>query len=151
MRRNPVLLAVSALLFAGWLTWLGVQALKHAQPVVVSRAQLLSAKYLVVAKVGEGGSVHVNEVWRSPERPALRPGDTPKVADLETAVGYQGPGEYLLPLAAGANDQYAVPLPPVSPGYNKPLPEHRRIYPWTPEVQRQLESMGLSAPDGAAR
>ena len=45
-------LVLAGLLFVGWLTYLAVQAWKYrTPPVVVSRAQLLVAKYDVVAEV----------------------------------------------------------------------------------------------------
>ena len=49
MKKSPVVLALAIVLFAGWLTWLGVQALGVKKPVVVSRAQLAVSQFDVEA------------------------------------------------------------------------------------------------------
>jgi len=119
-------LLVAALLFAGWLGFLGYLVWRSRDLVVVSRPQLLVADLVVTAEVAdEAGApragVHVREVhWpRDPKSRALA-GQTIDVADLPDigAGGYRGPGDYVLVLGRTGDSKVfqITPLPAV-PGF----------------------------------
>src|SRR5262245_58020814 len=147
MKKSPVALAVAVLLFAGWLTWLGIQALRDRRPTVVSRAQLAVSEYDVEVDLAANpdGSlpmgVKVQRVrWpvASKEPPV---GEEIAVVNLDKTQGYQGPGTYLLPLVRRGKD-YAIAGLPLDPGY-PPLhePPKPRIYPATPGVLKQWDEI----------
>ncbi len=151
MRKSPVELAVAVLLFVGWLTWLGIQAVRDRRPLVVSRAQLAVSQYDVEVDLAANpdGSlplgVKVQRVrWASDDR-APPAGEEIAVANLPQTQGYQGPGTYLLPLVRRGKD-YAVAGLPLDPGYappHEPLhePPKPRIYPAAPGVMKQWDEI----------
>lgn len=150
-------LAVAALAFVGWLSWLAVAVWQKDAPDKVSRAQLTAADTLVVAQVtaAEDGTPQ-------PEVTVVRrltdagPPDGTKISvlNLPSAVvagkGFQASGEYLLPLTGSDIGVYQIAGWPRSPGYeevrvgrgggdpNQPLP---RIYPWSEEVKAQMAKL----------
>ncbi|HYH63839.1 MAG TPA: hypothetical protein VD866_04005 [Urbifossiella sp.] len=129
-------LAVASLLLLGWLGWLVYTAwAKHRGPVV-SRSQAAAATLAVVARVpgGEGSQVvEVTEVLTG-----AKPDGPLTVANLSDAIGYDGPGEYLLLLAKVRADTYGVVGQLRAPGYDgvgAPT-----VYRWTPAVRTQAEA-----------
>jgi hypothetical protein len=103
--RDPLsraFLAVSAVLFFGWLAWLSYAALTKSREPTVSHSQAALADVPVVATVGadEKGA----PVMKVTVKESLKPDGPPKdtaliVANLPTATGFTGAGEYLLLLA----------------------------------------------------
>jgi len=149
-------LVAAALVFAGWLTWLGIAVARKGTVQPVSRAQLAAATYLVVAdvKAGDDGqplpTVAVREVLQAPA--GDRPGGEIEVEKLRSAVTplpvagesrTPPPGEYLIPLVRTERGTYRVAGLPASPGYPAVSPERPRVYPWTADVRAQLRAMGL--------
>jgi hypothetical protein len=150
MKKSPVALAVAVMLFVGWLTWLGIQALRDRNPIVVSRAQLAVSQYDVEAdlQANPDGSlplgVKVAGVrWAADgQKPAER--DEITVVNLNATQGFRGNGKYLLPLVRykGREKEFEVAGLPLDPGY-PPLkePPKPRIYPVTPGVLKQWDEI----------
>ena len=141
-------LAVAALAFAGWLTWLALAVWQKDAPDKVSRAQLTAADALLVAEVtaGEDGLPQAKvKVVQRLAGTGPKVGDDITVANLPSAVvpgkGFQGAGQYLLPLTGGDLGLYRVAGLPRSPGYEETNPKLPSIYPWTADVQAQLKSL----------
>lgn len=136
MTGRKLRLAAAALLLLGWLGWLGYTALAKYRGPVVSRAQAAAATLAVVARVpgGEGAQVvEVTEVLSG-----VKPDGPLAVTNLADAVGYEGAGEYLLLLAKGRGDTFAVVGQLRTPGYDgvgAPT-----VYRWTPAVRAQAEA-----------
>jgi len=151
-----VRLVVAAVLFVGWLAWLGYAVSRKGTVQIVSRAQLTAATHLVVAEVaaGEDGQplprVRVVEVLQAPDgdRPAGEL-DVEKLPAAATPLPVAGesrtppPGEYLLPLVKTDAGRFRIAGLPASPGYAATNFDRPRIYPWTPDVQAQLRKMGV--------
>jgi hypothetical protein len=145
MKRSPFALIFFLALFVGWIIWLGSEALRHRNPVVVSRAQLLAAQYDVLAEVSPAAgnlpepSVQVQSVLFGGEG-APAPGQTVTVRNLPRTQGFAGKGTYVLPLVKEGSEFLVADLP-FDPGFPpfRSLPP--RIYPRTPEVQRQFQSI----------
>ncbi|QVL30456.1 hypothetical protein KIH39_16535 [Telmatocola sphagniphila] len=138
-------LYIAAVLFFGWIAYLAYLALNFNHPVILSRSQLLTTEWAVVAdiKVDEKGdpSPEVQVVedlhWdkQKPELPKsisiinLADANYPEKKKLES-------GKHLLLLGKKQGDQYTVALTPNSPG------EHGGrvyLYPWNPEIEKQFQ------------
>ena len=169
MTRQKLFLIAAAVLFVGWLGYLGYAVAVHrlAPPDVVSRSQLVEAEYVVVAEVtADGGNpadkctvvLRLSDAGPGPETaitvanlPAARPpADGP----------FPGPGRYLLFLVPDSPDTYRVAGWPrglggsaVRPGNElkdadgRPFdpPRHIRspvVYPWSDAVQKQMAKLG---------
>jgi hypothetical protein len=118
-----VFLAVTAVLFFGWLGWLGYTALTKSRAPTVSRAQVAAASVAVRAKLDAAepdresllvrpamnGGPSVNVLKGQAEKPAFvvevleklhangpEAGTKIGVTNLPACAGYTGPGEYLL-------------------------------------------------------
>ncbi|HLW68804.1 MAG TPA: hypothetical protein VKS79_26035 [Gemmataceae bacterium] len=145
MKRSPIALIVCLVLFVGWMSWLGKVALQHRNPVVVSRSQLLEAQCSVLANLSPGANnkpdqkIQVQSVI-SGDEVAPAAGQTITVRNMADTQGFIGNGTYVLPLVKSGAD-YLVAGLPVDPGFppSRDLPP--RIYPWTPEVKKQFESI----------
>lgn len=124
--RGKVLLAVAAVLFVGWIAWLGYTALTKSRAPTVSRAQAAVATVPVRAKLttgtksteslheraGRPGAKDARVLHGDDNKPAfvvtvveqLTPAGPAKdaqigVTNLPACGGYVGEGEYLLLLA----------------------------------------------------
>jgi hypothetical protein len=141
MKKSPVVLAVTAVLFVGWLGYLATLAWKYrTPPVIVSRAQLLTAKYDVVADLTgkPDAEVTVVEVLYESDTAGPKAGEKIKVGNFAECDGYAGPGRYVLPLvfAAGQAQVAAMPFDPGRSSDPKP-----RIYPDSDAVRRQFAEL----------
>jgi hypothetical protein len=141
-------LAVAAVAFVGWLSWLAVAVWQKDVADKVSRAQLTAAAAVVVAEVtvGEDGlPLPKAKVTRRVGGTGPAVGDEITVTNLPSAVvpgkGFPGAGQYLLPLAGGDLGVFRVAGLPRSPGYEETTPKLPSIYPWTADVQAQLTSL----------
>jgi hypothetical protein len=151
MNRAKLRLAIAILLFGGWLGFLAYLALLKANPVVVSRWQMMAATHAVVAQItldSDGRpkvTAHVEQVFpeASHDGPAVGqdlelPG-LPK-AHLPSGKPFTaGEGRYLIPLTKEAGNQFRVVALPPSPGYD--FSSRLLIYPWTPDVERQVREL----------
>src|SRR5262245_38596581 len=120
-------LIVAALLFFGWLGWLGYAVSRKGTVQIVSRAQLTAATHWVVAelKVGSDGlpieKVTVKEVIRGDKITGEI--EVRRLASALTPLPVAGesrsppPGDYLLPLVKVGDGVYRVAGSPRSPGY----------------------------------
>src|SRR5262245_8563822 len=113
MKRSPIALIFFSLLFVGWMIWLGMQALRHRNPVVVARAQLLAAQYDCLAEVSTGtenrpdANVQVQSVLNNGDGgPAA--GQTISVRNLADTQGFSGNGTYVLPLVKRGADYWVA-------------------------------------------
>jgi hypothetical protein len=159
-------LLLTAVLFLGWLCYLGYLVYSRprtpdGQPLVLSRPQLLVSTLDVVARVEKPDkSVKIVKVLYPPKDPPVHEGDTITVDDLDRCraperesgqppppLDWSGPGEYLLPLqywpADGKTRYRVTPIPP-SPGY--PRSAVPRIYAATPQALAQYREVRKPAP-----
>lgn len=145
MKAARLRLALTVLLFAGWLGYLAYLAATTTHPIVLSRPQFLMSTFDVVAQVDAedhlpAPKVTIQEVsWPAGEQSKWA-GKTVEVTNLHQAVGWQGPGEYILPLIPVGNAYQVAPTPP-SPGYPGRQLSVYHIYPRTAETMRQLHSI----------
>jgi hypothetical protein len=145
MKRSPIALILCLALFIGWMIWLGNEALRHRNPVVVSRAQLLAAQYDILADVSPAADnkpdqkIQVQSVLADGQG-APAAGQTITVRNLAETQGFAGKGTYVLPLVKRGADYWVADLP-FDPGFPPLRSIPPRIYPWTPEVQKQFESI----------
>ena len=153
MTRARALLALAAVLFLGWLVWLGV-AVYQARwapdtTPVVSRAQLTAATHLFVADVtiGDDGlpqnTAQVVEVIRGD---GVTAGQIVTVRNLHNArppgAKEFRSGPYLLAVV-GEGGNFAVAGLPRSPGYEATAPSVLVIYPWSDGMRAQLRGLGI--------
>jgi hypothetical protein len=135
-------LVVSAALFVGWLGFL-LYLVIDSPSVILSRPQFLQAQLIVVAEVGGGQPepIVVKEVLWSND-PV---GDAklvnqhvriPGIAEWRRKDGYEGSGQYLLPLIRTAPGSYQVAALP-----NMAQAPEIRVYPWTPRLREQVEAI----------
>jgi hypothetical protein len=153
-------LLVAAVLFVGWLCWLGYLAWFKTNPVMVSHSQVMAATRFVVAEVHlepDSGAlrkeVRVVEDLR-PTGPPLP--ETITVTNLDKAeiagdgTRFRDGGQYLLPLTPDptAANVFELTRPP-GRLYRPPPPNERRVEPGRPwayawdneDVRRQFEAL----------
>jgi hypothetical protein len=136
-------LLVAGLLFLGWLGYLGYLVVQTRTLVVVSRPQVLISPLVVVAEVADDGGRPARTVTVTR---VLYPGDRNlagaaiRVEDLpDVTLGYEGPGEYVLPLRNLTDgDNLLTPLPRV-PGF-EPAGQ-TRIYAVSDDVLAQVREV----------
>ncbi len=130
-------LVVTAVLFAGWIAYLGYLVAATRNPIVLSRPQFLVASLHVIATRNGPDTFLVDEVLYPAGKNEDWQGKTITVRNLKTCQVYSARAgaepvpadegrKYLMPIDVeeGANVRVA-PLPP-SPGYKMGPP---RIYP----------------------
>ncbi len=153
MKRPRIRLVVAATIFVAWLGWLAYLAITQANPMVVSRSQIMAATNFVVAEVT------VDPETGLPERTVkvvedLRPGVQPlagnllvvnlREARIPKAKEFKSGVRYLLPLTAAPGGRYELTLQPRSPGQD--AIDYQRVRPWaypwdSDEVRKQFERM----------
>ena len=155
MREARVRLALAAGLFLAWTGWLIYQAARTADPVVVSRPQVLAAPVIVEAQLRRANDadrptqlVDLRDVLRGHEALGLKPGERlPEKLQLTVNFddphrGWRGEGLYYLCLEPADAGPYRLVRPPFSPGYD-PRPEDEArlplIYPVSASTRTQLE------------
>lgn len=140
-------LAVTALALAAWFAWLSVTALNKSRDPIVSRAQASIAPLAVRAtvKLGKDGKPDANAVvvkaLTSDAPKELGQGKELHVANLPTARGFDGDGEYLLLLAepfvmGGDVMSQLVVFRTTAMDADPPV-----IYRWSPDVEKQAERL----------
>lgn len=155
-------LILAAVLFIGWLSYLGYTALTKNRSPVISRIQAAAAKYAVVAEVSVTAQgkpdpkIKVDESLGPAQLPA---GSNQFVTNIADASGFEGPGQYLLFLTEDpSHDRIETdgaktrPLTIVgqqrSPGNDLTGVGPPKVYRWTDGVRRQFESMPKAEPPG---
>jgi hypothetical protein len=154
-------LLVAAVLFFGWLCWLGYLAWFKTNPVVVSHSQVMAASRFVVAEVHlepDTGALSKEVKVVEDLRPAGPPlPETITVTNLDKAeiagngTRFRDGGHYLLPLTPNATagpNVFELTRPP-GRIYRPPAPNERRIEPGRPwayawdnaDVRRQFEAL----------
>jgi hypothetical protein len=146
-----VRLVLALLAFGGWLTWLAVAVADKDSVERVSRAQLIEARYLVVAEVDmadDGRPVPKIRVLKTLAESSLKPEQQIEVVNLPAAMlpsrDFPGKGVYFLPLVPDeVGMRFRIAGLPRSPGYERAAyPERPIIYPWDEKVQTQLRTIG---------
>lgn len=134
--RPAVRVTAAAVVFLSWLGYLGYAAVTKSRAPVVSQVQAAAAEAAVVARwSGDGPQVTlVEQLWGPPV-----PGEL-QVVNLPAARGRNGPGDYLLFLAS-RGDAWEVVGPQRSPGLDLPGIGPPVVYPWSVDVQRQVEAL----------
>lgn len=140
-------LLIAAGLFCGWLGYLGYLALGHTRPPVLSHAQMLVATHFVKAEVALDNAgkpepvVQVRESF-GPQRVQDEKIAIDNLADARLAGGQPKPigagGAYLLLLRAKGLGHYEV-VPAPSGQRTDPGALRLWVYPWNPEIERQLK------------
>jgi hypothetical protein len=139
-------LYVAAGLFLAWIGYLAYLVFLSQPQVVLSKPQFMVASLHIFGQLTGGSEkpddkVKVSAIsWTADEADKKIQGSQIKIAHLSDCTweeGWQGPGEYLLPLMKLKDGGYQLaPLPP-SPGFRRQIPG--RIYLATPQVKRQLD------------
>lgn len=143
-RRRVRAVGLMLCVYAAWLVALMLLAWNSPRDVV-SRGQLAWATVLVRGRVlpdGEGGwQVHVLEILQGPGDGTLpiAPGQRIHVPRLEQVAGWEGVGEYVLPLRAQASG-WQIAEVPNSLGLISRMEPRRRIYPASASVLRQIQA-----------
>lgn len=140
-------LAVSAVLFFGWLAWLSYAALNKSRAPIVSHSQAALAPMPVRAKVEtDSNGVPAKLVTVIEPLEPKSPAKDAKifVSNLPTASGFAGNGEYLLLLEL----DHETFLPDGSPAYRvagtqprTPDTEPVPIYRWSEDVAAQVKRL----------
>lgn len=154
-------LAVAAVLFFGWLCWLGYLAWFKTTPVVVSRSQMMTATRFVVGRVslapGTGAlnsKVTVVQDLRPVGPPLAGVIEVRNLEQAEIAGGgnrFKDGGQYLLALTPDPPDSTTTFVLTRPPGrvYRPPPPNEKRVEPGRPwayawdneEVRRQFDAL----------
>jgi hypothetical protein len=146
-------LLLTAVVFIGWLSYLGYAALSKNRGPVISRAQAAAAKYAIVADVSgtpQGQADQYLTVVESLGANSLPAGTRQFVTNIADAGGFEGPGQYLLLLAEdpsllmiGDEGAKLRPLSIVgqqrSPGNDLTGVGPPKIYRWTEETRKQFD------------
>lgn len=156
MKLRRLWLALTALLFAAWIGWLGYLVATTIHPVILSRPQFLAADLVVIGDVGgdlgrPAGIVTVEEAYGPPPASDLR-GKRITIANLSDCRpgdGWKGPGRYILALVREEEEHQLARIPP-SPGFPTPTRDDRpRIYMEDHETRHQLEEIWHGRPGGS--
>jgi hypothetical protein len=143
-------LVVAAAGFLGWIGWLTYLAATTTHPLVLSRPQFLQADLWVIAKVDgdqdrPAGEAEVVEVFWSRDNKGrkLKHIGVSNLPELGNRNGWQGPGQYILPLKkveGTAGESFAIVPIRRSPGYQG-RSFQVRIYTDDSETRDQLANM----------
>lgn len=154
MMQARVRLFAAGVLFAAWLTFLGYLAVMAGRPIVLSRPQFLVSNWFMIARVSgsenpnrevtvlvEGSLMELLDQNRMPRHKVEIGG----LAQCGHSQGWDGPGDYILPLLRGKDGQLQLAPIPLSPGYPPGSildPAYRlRIYPATEQTLSQLRRL----------
>lgn len=133
-----------AVVFTGWMAWLGYAAVTKSRGPILSRAQAAATTHLVVAELIAGEEdrpapqARVTESFNAEGTP---PGTVLTVANLPETRGFEGPGLYLLMLAKDPAGGFYVVGPQRSPGYDLGGAGRPVIYKWSADVQAQAKRL----------
>jgi hypothetical protein len=140
MRFAKARLVVALVALFAWVGYIAYQALAYGRFPVVSHAQLLVSTLDVIADVQADDQgrpkpiVHVVEVHWPAGKKSLA-GQDLTVRNLREALGFEGPGRYVVPLIVTDGGRYLVAGLPRSPGFEQSA---LFIYPDIPIVRQQL-------------
>ena len=143
MKRRRLFLVLASGLAVAWTAWLGYQALTTADPIVVSRPQIMAAPVVVVAELrgdADPRVARVIKVYRGQELLDLNDGDQEKGKPI-TVRGLHGipPGEFILPLQpTEIKAEFEVMRTPPSPGFAGGGRNAQPVYPVTPSTELQV-------------
>jgi hypothetical protein len=146
MKAARIRLVVAAVLFVGWLGYLGFLALGHAQPPLLSHSQMLVATHFVKADVALDSAGKPERVVQVRESFGNRPVQDEKIA-VDNLAEARVPGGKPKPLTAAGT--YLLLLRQTGPGRFEvvaatsgqrvdSLSQQYWVYPWSEEIERQL-------------
>ena len=150
MKKSGWRLALAAVLFACWMSYLTYLVGTTTQPIVLSRPQFLAADLYVVAELTASAAsadqaadaVTVKKVvWAANADDGKRTKlQVKNLNTVDAAHGWQGPGEYILAMSRTKENGDVFQLTPLprTPGFFGDL---GRIYPRTASTLRQLEKL----------
>jgi hypothetical protein len=143
MQRRRLFLILAAVLAVAWTAWLGYQALTTADPIVVSRPQVMAAPVVVVAELTEPAAdprtARVTRIYRGDDVLGAKE-NKPKALTIQVR-GLQGvaSGLYILALRESAMGEFEVMPLPLSPGFRDILRGNKPpIYPATKSTELQV-------------
>ncbi|MGL4464874.1 MAG: hypothetical protein ACRC1K_22210 [Planctomycetia bacterium] len=143
---DRVLVVVASFVLAGWLAALGTLVFGLANPVLVSRPQLLVAPTVVAGRFDLEKKLTVLEVvWDSQ---GLKPDTT---LDLVLPKDKTPPtdGIYFVPLRPLPDGRWAIQQIPAEVGADEP-PDSFRIYPVNDQVRRQFAEIAAARGEAGA-
>src|SRR5262249_48723823 len=129
MKRRRLLLILAIALAVAWTAWLAYQAYTTADPIVVSRPQVMAAPVVVVARLDDATAnpcpAVITKVYRGENM--LPPDAEAKQAKILVRGPFsirgqreQNPGTYILPLRETETPgEFEVMPPPMSPGFRQ--------------------------------
>ncbi len=149
LRNKRARLIAAAVLFFGWLAWLGYAAADKSRGPIVSRAQATAvvgeekkgAAVIAHVEAGPDGKPGTHAVVKeliTAEGP--KEGTELDVLNLPSVEGFTGPGDYLLLLIHGPTGEWVVAGRQRSPGYETgpdAWPVDPVIYPDSHDVRAQ--------------
>lgn len=133
-------LIAAAVLFFGWLGWLGYAALSKSRAPAVSRAQAAAAQVAVVAALSGEGAPKTATVTEPLSAGAPGVGTALEVVNLDNLAGWAGQGEYLL-LLERQGEKYRVVGQQRSPGYDIGGTGKAHVYRWSEDVKAQAKKL----------
>src|SRR5581483_9291630 len=140
----------ASVLFLAWIGWLLYLVLNTRHPIILSRPQFLVANLYVVAQVNgsaqeaDGKASVLRVPWALTAADEKLKGTEITIRYLDEAglPGWEGAGEYILPLVRDKDGGFRLALTPTSPGYSPGNPLDRlRIYSVTPQALAQLDEI----------
>ncbi|HUR54887.1 MAG TPA: hypothetical protein VMZ71_12195 [Gemmataceae bacterium] len=140
MKIQKLRLIVAALLFFGWLGYLGYAALSKSRGPIVSRAQAAGAQVAVVATLSGDDAPKTATVTEPLSANAPPVGTALDVVNLDNVAGWAGQGEYLL-LLEKQGDRFRVVGQQRSPGYDIGGVGKSHIYRWSDDVRAQAKKL----------
>jgi hypothetical protein len=159
MKRSAWRLALAAVLFVGWISYLAYLAATTTDPIVLARPQFLTAQLYVIGRISSETPVEivtVQEVVWAADAADLKLGkitvkNLPKCGMKEQPKGefvWPGAGDYILALSHTKNaGVFTVTLRPRTPGFagHAVLAQIEMvgapIYPVTPQTLEQLQNI----------
>jgi hypothetical protein len=140
MKIQKLRLVAAALLFFGWLGYLGYAALSKSRGPVVSRAQAAGAQVAVVATLAGDDAPKTAAVTEPLSANAPPVGTVLDIVNLDNVAGWEGTTEYLL-LLEKQGDRFRVVGQQRSPGYEIGGVGKSHIYRWSDDVKAQAKKL----------
>ena len=140
MSGGKLRLAAAALLFVGWLGYLGYAAVSKSRAPIVSRAQAAGAQVAVVATMGGDDAPKSATVTEPLSANAPGVGTALDVVNFDNVTGWAGAGEYLL-LLEKQGERFRVVGQQRSPGYDIGGSGKSHIYRWSDDVRAQVKKL----------
>jgi hypothetical protein len=114
-------LLVAAAIFLVWVGWLIYEVVTTADPIVISRPQILIAPIIVEAEAKGDDKIAITRIYRGAKAPGIAVGQEVVVKKLDQARNWEGTGRsYVLALQSAEPGQFQLVPVPVSSGFQPP-------------------------------